>query len=106
VPFHRIRTLRLEPPVDLRDFVWAPVQLTWANGGEAVGLVPARYPGTELAADAALKLCRRTAWRELSSDNYIGIGQRVLITGSAETALLDVREIELASSGDDQRAAS
>lgn len=106
VPFHRIRTLRLDPPVDLRDFVWAPVQLTWANGGEAVGLVPARYPGTELAADAALKLCRRTEWRELSSGNYIGIGQRGLITESAETALLDVREIELASSGDDQRASS
>jgi type VI secretion system protein ImpE len=105
VPFHRIRTMRLDPPADLRDFVWAPVRLVWANGGEAVGLVPARYAGTELAADSALKLCRRTEWRETSAGTYIGVGQRVLITQAAETALLDVREIEFAPSSDDERAA-
>ncbi len=106
VPFHRIRTVRFEPPADLRDFVWAPVQLVFSNGGEAVGLVPARYPGTESAEDAALKLCRRTEWLEQSTDTYIGIGQRVLITESGETGLLDVRDIELVPSSNDERAAS
>lgn len=105
VPFHRIRTLRLDPPADLRDFVWAPVQLVWANGGQAVGLVPARYAGTESEADSALKLCRRTEWREPSRGTYIGIGQRVLVTEAAETALLDVRELEFAPSSNDEHAA-
>ena len=108
VPFHRIRSMRLDPPADLRDFVWAPVRLVWANGGEAVGLVPARYAGTESEADSALKLCRRTEWREASGGTYIGVGQRVFITQATETALLDVREIDFApasDASDDERAA-
>jgi type VI secretion system protein ImpE len=95
VPFHRVRTIELEAPSDLRDFVWTPAQLTWANGGEAVALVPTRYPGTETAADPALRLSRRTEWQERSADTYIGLGQRVFITDTGETALLDVRSIEI-----------
>ena len=95
VPFHRIRDLRFEAPADLRDFVWAPVQITWQNGGEAVALVPARYPGTEQSDDEALKLGRRTEWSVLPGDLYCGLGQRLLATESGESALLDVRHIEL-----------
>ena len=31
VPFQRIRTLKFEPPEDLRDLVWQPTQVTWAS---------------------------------------------------------------------------
>ena len=34
VPWQRIRTLALEQPSDLRDYVWMPAGFTWANGGE------------------------------------------------------------------------
>ena len=40
VPVDRIRQIAFERPTDLRDFVWAPVQFTWANGGETVGFIP------------------------------------------------------------------
>jgi type VI secretion system protein ImpE len=95
VPFHRIRDLRFEAPADLRDFVWAPAQITWQNGGEAVALIPARYPGTEQSDDAALKLGRRTDWSVQPGDLYCGLGQRLLATDVGESALLDVRHIEL-----------
>jgi type VI secretion system protein ImpE len=95
VPLHRIRSLRLEPPADLRDFVWTPAQLVWANGGEAVALIPSRYPGTESSGDSACLLCRRTEWREESPESFVGVGQRVLVTDGGETGLLDVRTIEM-----------
>ena len=44
IPFHRIASVIIEPPADLRDLVWTPAQFSWANGGQAIGLVPARYP--------------------------------------------------------------
>jgi type VI secretion system protein ImpE len=97
VPFHRIREIRIDPPADLRDFVWVPVQLTWSNGGQAVGLVPARYPGTELADDPALRLCRRTDWQESEGAMLRGMGQRMFATDAGDYSLLDLRHIELAS---------
>ena len=46
VPWTRIATLVVEPPVDLRDLVWLPVQMTWTSCEQMMGLVPTRYAGT------------------------------------------------------------
>src|SRR5262249_7747525 len=43
VPFSRISRIKIEPPSDARDLVWVPAEFTWSNGGEAMGLIPARY---------------------------------------------------------------
>jgi len=104
VPFQRLRTLVFEAPADLRDFVWMPAQITWANGGEAVALIPTRYPGSELESDAALRLARRTDWQQQSQDGYIGLGQRAFITDGEEFALLDARLIELHTAGENPPA--
>jgi type VI secretion system protein ImpE len=96
VPFQRIRSIEIEPPSDLRDLVWMPAHFTWANGGELVGLIPTRYPGTEAAEDGQLLLSRRTEWVEAASETFLGRGQRVLTTDEGEYALLDVRAVELA----------
>jgi type VI secretion system protein ImpE len=101
VPFHRIRTLIFDAPTDLRDLVWMPAQIIWANGGEAVALIPTRYPGSEAAADTALRLARRTDWQQQSEDVYFGLGQRAFITDSQEFALLDARRIDLHSAAGD-----
>ena len=36
IPFARVRRIELDEPEDLRDLVWLPARLTWANLGEAV----------------------------------------------------------------------
>jgi type VI secretion system protein ImpE len=105
VPFQRIRTLEIEAPTDLRDFVWAPAQITWSNGGDAVALIPTRYPGSETAEDPALRLSRRTEWQQQSEQAYFGLGQRAFITDTEEVALLDVRRISLNSALDEQPTA-
>lgn len=94
IPFQRIRTIRLEPPVDLRDAVWMPAQFTWANGGETVGLIPARYPGSESAADSLVQLGRKTEWQDGGEETWLGLGQRMLATDSAEYSLLDIRQLD------------
>lgn len=95
IPLHRIHRIELEAPTDLRDLVWTPAQFTWANGGEMVGLVPTRYPGTEASEDSALRMARRTDWRDLGDGTQIGLGQRLLATDSDDHALLDTRVIVL-----------
>jgi type VI secretion system protein ImpE len=97
VPFDRIAEMKAEAPSDLRDLVWTPVQLTWSNGGQAAGLVPARYAGTEALADAALRLARRTEWLDGAAGSLRGVGQRMLTTDADEHPLLALRCLRLAA---------
>lgn len=93
IPFARLARIDIEAPADLRDFVWAPAHFLFANGGEAVGVIPSRYPDSENSPDGSIKLGRRTEWLEHASD-YRGLGQRLLITDLGEYPLLAVRCIE------------
>jgi type VI secretion system protein ImpE len=95
VPFCRIQKIESTPPEDLRDLVWLPVQFTWSNGGTAPGHIPARYPGTDASGDGPLRLSRKTDWRELPGETYLGLGQRILNTDANEYPLLQCRTIEI-----------
>jgi type VI secretion system protein ImpE len=95
VPLHRITHVTVEAPSDARDLVWLPAQFQWSNGGEAMGLIPVRYPGSEQSDDTAIRLARKTEWREIGPDAYAGLGQRVLTTDGPEIGLLDLRELRL-----------
>lgn len=96
LPFNRLAKVEIEPPQDLRDRVWMPAVFEFTNGGNVVGLIPTRYPDTELAGGALPALARSTEWREKAPGEYVGIGQRLLTTDEADYALMDVRSITLA----------
>jgi type VI secretion system protein ImpE len=95
VPIHRIASITIEPPGDARDLVWLPAEFRWTNGGEALGMIPSRYPGSERAEDPAVRLARRTEWQQVGPETYVGLGQRVLTTDTAELGLLELRELRL-----------
>jgi type VI secretion system protein ImpE len=95
VPFERIQHIQVEAPADIRDLLWLPAQFTWSNGGEALGMLPVRYPGSHASSDAAIRLARKTEWQALADGQYAGLGQRVLATDSDELGLLEVRELVL-----------
>ena len=94
VPFAHLRTIVLDEPHDLRDVVWMPAHFLLANGGEAVGLVPTRYPGSEHT-EPALALGRKTEWLDVAPGAWHGLGQRMLVTDFGEVPLMDVRKIVL-----------
>jgi type VI secretion system protein ImpE len=88
VPFSRIAAATFEEPRDLRDAVWAPAMLTLSNGGRKVALIPARYPNSESDADPAVRLGRKTDWREVAEGTSLGLGQRLLATDLGDHPLL------------------
>ncbi|MCA8962177.1 MAG: virulence protein SciE type, partial [Planctomycetes bacterium] len=94
VPFARVRRLEFEPPSDLRDMVWTPVFVTWANGGESPGFIPTRYPATIAHGDDAAKLARTTRWLEEPSGS-VGVGQRLFATDVDEYSILDLRTVTI-----------
>jgi type VI secretion system protein ImpE len=93
VPFTRLAGVTLEEPADLRDMVWMPAHLQFENGGEMVGLIPTRYPGSERSDDGLIALGRKTIWEEVSPDVHHGLGQRILATDAGDVPLLEVREL-------------
>lgn len=93
IPLHRLRGIHIDEPADLRDRVWMPATLTFANEGETVALIPTRYPGSEASAEPQIRLASLTDWQELAPGAYVGMGQRMLATDQGEYPLMDVREV-------------
>lgn len=100
VPLHRVKQIDIEPPEDLRDVVWMPAHFVWTNGGDVVGLIPTRYPGSEKSDDPQIPLSRKTVWSDLGGGVFHGLGQRMLATDAGEYPLMDVRKIVL-NTGDE-----
>ena len=96
IPFSQIQSIQIDEPADLRDVVWMPVHFVWVNGGDAVGLIPTRYPDSENHQESAIKLARKTEWTKLNDETFIGFGQRLFITNNNDYSLMDVREITFA----------
>jgi type VI secretion system protein ImpE len=95
VPFSRLIKIEFEPPEDLRDLVWLPARLQFANGGESVALIPSRYSGSSASADGLIVLARKTVWEEIAADSHRGLGQRVFATDAEEVPILETRAILL-----------
>jgi len=95
VPFTAIAKVQIEAPTDLRDLVWLPAHFTWINGGEAAGLIPTRYPGSEASEENSIRLARKTEWIEKPGDVYLGLGQRMFATDNGELPMLQIRRLTL-----------
>jgi type VI secretion system protein ImpE len=95
LPFNMIRSIVAEPPVDLRDCVWTPVNITLRNGGDIVALLPTRYAGTAEKGSNAEKLARETNWTDIGAETFVGMGQRLLATDTGDTALMDLRLLQI-----------
>ncbi len=95
MPFNMIRSIMAEPPKDLRDCVWTPVNIVLKNGGDIVALIPTRYVGTAERGSPAEKLARETNWADLGADTFAGTGQRLLATDAGDTALMDMRALTI-----------
>ena len=95
LPWNRLAKVDIDAPEDLRDAIWMPAHFQFTNGGEVVGLIPTRYPATDLAAGDLLALSRRTDWVERSPGEFIGLGQRQITTDAQEFGLMDLRSVVL-----------
>jgi type VI secretion system protein ImpE len=94
MPLTALARVDLEAPEDLRDLVWTPAHLQFINGGEAMGLIPTRYPGSEASSDGALQLARKTEWVAGAGGAQVGMGQRMLATDAGDRPLLEIRRID------------
>lgn len=101
IAFAQLRQVEIEAPTDLRDLVWIPARLTFVNGGQQVAFIPVRYPQLGGADDDALRMARRTEWRQLGEGSWAGAGQRMYASDQGEYPLLEARLIEFDAPADE-----
>lgn len=93
VPFDVVERVESEGPSDLRDIIWLPVQIAFRMGQSVAAFLPARYPGSEHAADTAARLARATNWIE-EPWGQAGSGQHLwMLSDGQERGLLSLRTL-------------
>jgi type VI secretion system protein ImpE len=93
IGFSTVASLRLKPVARPRDLAFPRAELVLRDGSASQVLLPALYDPGEAILDDALRLGRRTDWRELPGGLVAGLGQRCFLVGDAVEPLLEARSI-------------
>lgn len=103
LPYEQVRSVRFEPPSQLRDLVWATADIETAES-EMRALVPVLYAGSGAHPDDLVRLGRATDWRALGPELYAGAGLRVFAADGVEVPALEVRTLEFDAAADERPA--
>jgi type VI secretion system protein ImpE len=92
IPTERIETAEFHPPKRVRDLIWRRVSMSVSEGPDGDVYVPAIYAGSDATSDL-LRLGRETEWTDEGAGPVRGIGQRVLLCGEDDIAIMDVGKL-------------
>lgn len=82
-----------------RDLIWRPCRLEVQNGPAGNVYLPASYVADDAALDDAIRLCRRTEWRELPGPLVRGTGLRTFLVGDEDVPLHELGRLEFTNTG-------
>ncbi|MCE3605342.1 ImpE family protein [Massilia sp. P8910] len=94
LPLAQVRRIRLVPATSRCALVWSHGAIDLVSGKEIHAALPVRYPLPAALTEQKILTAAYTEWLALAgADQYLGIGQRMLVTDQGEYALLDIAEI-------------
>ncbi len=98
VPFRYIESVQIQEPTRLRDLLWAPAILMATKDFRLQDLgqvlLPVMAPLSWKHEDDAVKLGHSTVWVEDAKGDAVPAGQKLLLAGEKDYALLEIRELE------------
>lgn len=98
LPLADIAKWKVEQPATLLELIWAPCTLTLLDGSTVRGFLPARYPASP-DDDDAVRLGRRTVWREVGRTAVIGMGQKTWATSAGDFSVFELASCEFSMNG-------
>lgn len=94
LPLAQVRRMRFVPPASRCALVWSHSAIDLVNGKTIHAAVPVRYPLPAAMSEQKILTAAYTEWLPLAAPGqYLGIGQRMLVSEQGEYALLDIAEI-------------
>jgi type VI secretion system protein ImpE len=102
IPFREVEQVAIAAPASLRDLLWIPatVALRQSSGSADSDMpvhLPALAPGSYRHSDSAVRLGRLSIVEEDERGALLPFGTKLLICGSEEVSLLDVRSLVFSS---------
>jgi type VI secretion system protein ImpE len=97
VPIEQIVKLTIPKPKGLRDSFWLQGELETTNGTKGEVIIPVLYSGTYRNSDDAVRLGRKTDWRDLGNEIYVAEGMKLFWMNGNVRAINEIREIEFAA---------
>lgn len=77
-----------------RDLIWRPARLEVRDGPAGDVYLPVLYVSDGAEIDDALRLGRRTDWRETPGGPIRGVGQRSFLVGEEDIPIHELRRVE------------
>jgi type VI secretion system protein ImpE len=96
IPTERVVTAEFHAPKRPRDLIWRRCSMSVADGPDGDVYVPVIYAGGEPTSDL-LRLGRETDWTDPDAGPVRGIGQRVLLAGDDDIAIMDLGVLRFAT---------
>jgi type VI secretion system protein ImpE len=96
IPTERVVSAEFHPPKRPRDLIWRRCSMSVAEGPDGDVYVPVIYAGGDPVSDL-LKLGRETDWTDPDAGPVRGIGQRVLLCGDEDVAIMDIGNLRFAA---------
>lgn len=94
LPMEQIRKIEFFAPKSLRDLFWIQGKIELDNGLGGEMFLPALYVNSWKSQDDLVRLGRKTDWRDLGEEVYIGEGLREFFTEGEAKTILELNEIE------------
>ena len=97
IPIHYLRKLEIDPPVNLRDLVWANARVETSSDfrlqelGEV--LIPVLCPQSFRHAEEAVQLGRESAWEDDEKHGQIPYGIKMMDVDGTDVPLLEMRSV-------------
>ena len=97
IPIHYLRRLEIQPPVNLRDLVWAQARVETSADfrlqelGEV--LIPVLCPLSFRHADESVHLGRESVWESDETFGEIPYGAKMMVIDGTDVPLLDLRSV-------------
>jgi type VI secretion system protein ImpE len=94
LPFEHIKSIRISPPRQLRDMIWASAHVEASDGTIGEVFMPTLYVGTSSATDDQVRLGRMTDWRELNENLYWALGLRLFLVDGEDRTVFEATPVE------------
>jgi type VI secretion system protein ImpE len=89
-----VSLLEVQPLQRPRDLIWRPSRIEVRDGPAGDVYLPALYVSEGPDIDDAIRLGRRTDWRETQGGLVRGMGQRTFLVGDEDVPIHELRRVE------------
>lgn len=94
LPMEQVTKIEFFEPKSLRDLFWVQAKIDLKSGLGGEMFLPSLYANSWKSSDDQVRLGRKTDWRDLGDEVYIGEGLREFFTEGEAKTILEIREIE------------